>query len=389
MPKVLVIDDSVSVRKVVERALAGRQVDVICAASGTEALECMERDAPDFIVCDVVMPDRDGYEICEFVKKHPRLGDIPVLLMSGIVNDEVKQRAARARSEGVLAKPFAAEDLLKRLDGFLGPLPPRVADAPVPKAAAPSPPANGAPTLMPVSTLTVPPVEAPKPVSAFAPKPAAVIAPKPAPGVTPKPVPLMTPKPAPVVTSTPAPVVAPPPPLDPAAAPLATAEPKPAAIESVAPTLRPPAPPEREAPVVPAAKAAPAAVEPIAAEPPPPAPTDAAAGILAQFTAMDGVQWAVLSDREGFVVEATTNAGVDADVAAALSACLAESSDGVGKELGRGTLHSIILEYEKGIVVVYGAGAGGLLAVGLTESSVLGKVRYFAKKALPELMRSL
>jgi len=125
MPKVLVIDDSVSVRKVVERALSGRQVDVVCAASGIEALECMERDAPDVIVCDVVMPDRDGYEICEFVKNHPRLGDIPVLLMSGIVNDEVRQRAARARSEGVLAKPFAAEDLLKRLDGLLGPLAPR------------------------------------------------------------------------------------------------------------------------------------------------------------------------------------------------------------------------------------------------------------------------
>jgi CheY-like chemotaxis protein/predicted regulator of Ras-like GTPase activity (Roadblock/LC7/MglB family) len=389
MPKVLVIDDSVSVRKVVERALAGRQVDVICAASGTEALECMERDAPDFIVCDVVMPDRDGYEICEFVKKHPRLGDIPVLLMSGIVNDEVKQRAARARSEGVLAKPFAAEDLLKRLDGFLGPLPPRVADAPAAKATAPALPANGAPALMPVSTLTVPPVEAPKPVSAFGPKPAAAIVPKPAPVVSPKPIPLITPKPAPVVTSTPAPVVAPPPPLDPAAALLAVAEAKPAVIETVAVTPRPPGPSERAAPVVTAATAAPAAVQPVAAEPAVPAPTDAAAAILAQFTAMDGVQWAVLSDREGFVVEATANAGIDADVAAALSACLAESSDGVGKELGRGTLHSIILEYEKGIVVVYGAGAGGLLAVGLTESAVLGKVRYFAKKALPELMRAL
>src|SRR5688572_32615500 len=117
MPKVLVIDDSISVRKVVERALAGKQVDVVCAASGTEALECMERDAPDVIVCDVVMPDREGYEICEFVKQNARLGDIPVLLMSGIVNDEVQQRAARARSEDVLAKPFAAEDLKAGLDG--------------------------------------------------------------------------------------------------------------------------------------------------------------------------------------------------------------------------------------------------------------------------------
>jgi len=320
MPKVLVIDDSVSVRKVVERALSGRQVDVVCAASGIEALECMERDAPDVIVCDVVMPDRDGYEICEFVKNHPRLGDIPVLLMSGIVNDEVRQRAARARSEGVLAKPFAAEDLLKRLDGLLGPLAPRAPEAPAPKAPEPAPRIDGTPTLMPVSTLTLPAVD--------------------------------TARATPVIAS-PAPVVAP---------------------ETVVDTPTEPAPRT--------------ILEPVAAAPLPPL-TDAAAGILAQFAAMDGVQWAVLSDREGFVVEATTNAGIDAEVAAALSACLAESSDGLGKELGRGALQSIILEYEKGMVVVYGAGTAALLAVGLGEPAVLGKVRYFAKKSLPELTRSL
>jgi hypothetical protein len=103
---------------------------------------------------------------------------------------------------------------------------------------------------------------------------------------------------------------------------------------------------------------------------------------------MDGVQWAVLADREGFVVEATTHAGVDADVAAALSACLAESSSGLGRELGRGALHGLILEYENGMVVVYGVGSAGLLAVGLGESAVLGKVRYVAKKTLPELARA-
>lgn len=319
MPKVLVIDDSVSVRKVVERALAGRQVDVTCAASGTDALECMERDAPDVIICDVVMPDRDGYEICEFVKKHPRLGEIPVLLMSGIVNDEVKQRAARARSEGVLAKPFAAEDLLKRLETLVGPLAPRVADATTPNAPAPSPAVDAIPTLMPVSTLSVPPIE-----------------------------------------------------------PLKSTPPKPApAVPAVAADITPSDSARRVA--------EPVAIAPTSAVA---APTDAAAAVLAQFTAMNGVQWAVLSDREGFVVEATTNAGVDADVAAALSACLAESSDGLGKELGRGGLHSIMLEYEKGMVIVYSAGLG-LLAVGMSEPAVLGKVRYFAKKALPELMRSV
>src|SRR5438128_4114955 len=124
MPTVLVVDDSLSVRKVVERALLGRQIEVVCAATGTEALERIEREAPDVVVCDVVMPDRDGYEICEFVKKHPRLSRTPVLLMSGIVNDEVRERAARVQSADVLTKPFAADDLLRKLDVLLASPPP-------------------------------------------------------------------------------------------------------------------------------------------------------------------------------------------------------------------------------------------------------------------------
>src|ERR1700741_1594608 len=119
MAKVLVVDDSLSVRKVVERALLGRQIEVVCAATGSEAIERIERDEPDVVVCDVVMPDRDGYEICDFVKRHPRLAGTPVLLMSGIVSDEVRERAARVQPADVLSKPFAADDLLRKLEGLL------------------------------------------------------------------------------------------------------------------------------------------------------------------------------------------------------------------------------------------------------------------------------
>lgn len=273
MPKVLVIDDSVSVRKVVERALAGRQIDVVTAASGAEAMERLEKEQVDIVVCDVVMPDRDGYEICEFVKSHARLGLTPVLLMSGIVNDEVRQKAAAARCDGVLAKPFAGEDLVRHLEALLP------------------------------STLKVVAPAAPRAAARAA---AAVAAPGRAP-----------------VTSAPAP-------------------------PEVAGTAR---------------------------------------SILAAIGAMEGVQWAVLADREGFLMEATAESGVDAEVAGALSACLAESSDGLGRELGRGSLQGMILEYEKGMVVLHGVGASALLAIGLSEPSALGKVRYYAKKALAELAR--
>lgn len=120
MPKVLVVDDSLSVRKVVQRALESRRIEVLSAASGNEALEQIGRNAPDLIVCDVIMPDMDGYQICDFVKKHPTLSRIPVLLISGIVNGTVLERAAKVRSDDVMRKPFAAEELLQRIDSFLG-----------------------------------------------------------------------------------------------------------------------------------------------------------------------------------------------------------------------------------------------------------------------------
>ncbi|MGH7365482.1 MAG: response regulator, partial [Candidatus Rokuibacteriota bacterium] len=135
MPKVLVVDDSLSVRKVVQRALESKRIEVLSAASGTEAMEQIGREAPDLIVCDVIMPDMDGYQICDFVKKHPTLGHTPVLLISGIVNSTVLERAGRVRSDDVMRKPFAADELLHRIESFLS-APGRAAGAP---AAAPAP----------------------------------------------------------------------------------------------------------------------------------------------------------------------------------------------------------------------------------------------------------
>jgi CheY-like chemotaxis protein/predicted regulator of Ras-like GTPase activity (Roadblock/LC7/MglB family) len=166
MPKVLVVDDSLSVRKVVQRALEAKRIEVLSAASGTEAMEQITREAPDLLVCDVIMPDMDGYQICDFVKKHPALGKIPVILISGIVNSTVLERAAKVRSDDVMRKPFAADELLHRIEGFL-PAQTRtassepVAATPVlePIADVPSPGTNPAPPV--VATTTTPVVRPP------------------------------------------------------------------------------------------------------------------------------------------------------------------------------------------------------------------------------------
>jgi CheY-like chemotaxis protein len=153
MPKVLVVDDSLTVRKVVERALAARSIQVVSAASGTEAIERIEQDAPDLVICDVIMPDKDGYQICEYVKTHPDLARTPVLLISGIVNGAVLERAAKVHSDDVMRKPFAAEELVRKIDGFLAPGGDRT--PPLPAATgSPEPADSGQPSLQSLSGLT-------------------------------------------------------------------------------------------------------------------------------------------------------------------------------------------------------------------------------------------
>jgi CheY-like chemotaxis protein len=168
MPKVLVVDDSLSVRKVVQRALESKRIEVLSAASGGEALEQIGREAPDLIVCDVIMPDMDGYQICDFVKKHPTLGRTPVLLISGIVNSTVLERAAKVRSDDVMRKPFAADELLHRIESLLPaqgrpPVAVVTAPAPIPLAPAATSPV-AAPTPLPERRSPTPVLERPVPV---------------------------------------------------------------------------------------------------------------------------------------------------------------------------------------------------------------------------------
>ncbi len=275
MPKVLVVDDSLSVRKVVERALEAKRFEVISAASGTEAVELIGEESPDVIVCDVIMPDMDGYQICEFVRGHPRLGATPILLISGIVNSTVLERASKVRANDVLRKPFAADELLSKIDALI--------------------PAAYRSTAAPEPALPTPTAE----VFAAA-----------------------------------------------AAAERAEAAPR-----------------EEPAVHVPDLKTT-----------------------LSTLAALPGVSLAVLVDREGFLIESAGEMLLEAEVAGALAACLAESSGGIGSELGQGALLSLILEYDNGVVLLNGVGRAALLALVLRDPAVLGKVRYYVKKALPELL---
>jgi CheY-like chemotaxis protein/predicted regulator of Ras-like GTPase activity (Roadblock/LC7/MglB family) len=115
MTRVLVVDDSISVRKALERILAPQQLNVLAAESAEKALSMMPEANADLVIADVVMPGMTGFELCQTLKNDPNYQHIPVMLISGIVNASVENQARQAGAVGVVKKPFTPDDLFPKI----------------------------------------------------------------------------------------------------------------------------------------------------------------------------------------------------------------------------------------------------------------------------------
>ena len=117
--KILVVDDSVSVRKALERILATRQLGVIATSSAEEALKKLSESNLALVIADVVMPGMDGFALCREIKADARYAQLPVLLISGIVNDDVERQAAEVGAAGIAKKPFTPAELFPKIEAAL------------------------------------------------------------------------------------------------------------------------------------------------------------------------------------------------------------------------------------------------------------------------------
>jgi CheY-like chemotaxis protein len=185
VPTVYFIDDSATMREVIKIAFRRENINVIACHDAATALAQIEQEHPDVVISDVIMPDKDGYEVCQYIKQHPRLGKTPVILMSGVVNRSVAEKAFAVKADELIRKPFQPQDLITRVKHLLYP---KAAPAAVP-AAAVATAANA--TLSSIfAAPAVAPVARPRPAAPPAPvaMPAPVAAP-PAPRPAPPPMP--------------------------------------------------------------------------------------------------------------------------------------------------------------------------------------------------------
>ena len=121
IPTVYFIDDSATMREVIKIAFRKENIQVITCADAASALEEFNKVAPDAVITDVIMPDKDGYEVCNYIKQHYRFAKTPVILMSGVVNQSVAERATAVKADELIRKPFQPQDLIARVKSLLNP----------------------------------------------------------------------------------------------------------------------------------------------------------------------------------------------------------------------------------------------------------------------------
>jgi DNA-binding response OmpR family regulator len=121
VPTVYFIDDSATMREVIKIAFRRENVHVITCADAASALAQFDQTRPDVVITDVIMPDQDGYSVCSQIKENPDLGGTPVLLMSGVVNKSVADKAVSVKADELIRKPFQPQELINRVKVLLEP----------------------------------------------------------------------------------------------------------------------------------------------------------------------------------------------------------------------------------------------------------------------------
>jgi len=130
MPKTLLLaDDSVVIQKLVGLSFANEDIELVTVDNGDDAVTRAQELNPDLVLADVVMPGKSGYEVCEAIKKDPKLSGTPVLLLTGTFEAFDEVRAQTAGADGQITKPFEAQGLVDRVNEMLTRAP-QAAEAP-------------------------------------------------------------------------------------------------------------------------------------------------------------------------------------------------------------------------------------------------------------------
>jgi len=117
---VLVVDDSVTVRKVTTRLLERHGMEVRTAKDGVDAMEILQEYRPDVMLLDIEMPRMDGFEVATQMRHDSKLKDVPIIMITSRTGDKHKERAMAIGVTDYMGKPFQEEKLLGSINNIMG-----------------------------------------------------------------------------------------------------------------------------------------------------------------------------------------------------------------------------------------------------------------------------
>jgi CheY-like chemotaxis protein len=166
---ILLADDSITIQKVIELTFSDEDFKLHTVSNGQKAIDEIRIVKPDIVLCDIIMPEKNGYEVCEFIKSNGDLKHIPVLLLTGAFEPFDQERARQAGCDGFLAKPFEPQTLISKVRELLA----TAKKGATATVGAPTQPAAGAPRPAPPKSAAAPPPPAAPPRAATPPPPPA------------------------------------------------------------------------------------------------------------------------------------------------------------------------------------------------------------------------
>jgi two-component system alkaline phosphatase synthesis response regulator PhoP len=118
-PTVLIADDNPQILELLEAYLEPLAVRVLTAKDGQATLEAVERQQPDLILLDIMMPKRSGFEVCRLLKRDPRYRELPIIMVTALNELADMERARESGADCFLSKPVNKRELLERVRELL------------------------------------------------------------------------------------------------------------------------------------------------------------------------------------------------------------------------------------------------------------------------------
>jgi chemosensory pili system protein ChpA (sensor histidine kinase/response regulator) len=118
-PLVLVVDDSLTVRRVTQRLLVREGYRVTLAKDGLDALERLAEEVPQVVLSDIEMPRMDGFDLVRNIRSDPRWRDLPVIMITSRIAQKHRDHATELGVDHYLGKPYSEEDLLALIARYI------------------------------------------------------------------------------------------------------------------------------------------------------------------------------------------------------------------------------------------------------------------------------